>query len=95
MLGFKYDIIKARTKEVAHLMILHQCTIRKCASMLGVSKSTVYNDIHIILKKDDLPLYCEVRKVIEINLRERAYRGGESIRLKKKGGISNENNVCH
>ena len=79
----KSEIIEARVKECAKIMISEQCTIRQAAKKLYVSKSTVENDIRRRMIKIDPVSYDKVVLILEKNKRERAYRGGEALRLKR------------
>lgn len=55
--------------------------MRATAEAFGVSKSTVHKDLTERLDKASF-LYIEVRKILNKNLMERAFRGGESTRRK-------------
>lgn len=57
-------------------------TVREAAKQFGISKSTIYKNITYDLKKIDLELYFEVKKVLEKNKAERHIRGGNSTREK-------------
>ena len=57
-------------------------TVRKTASLFGVSKSTVHKDVTERLKKINPPLYREVSLVLEQNKQERHLRGGEATKQK-------------
>ena len=60
-------------------------TVRAAARVFGVSKSTVHKDVTERLYYEDPMLYKEVKKVLEINKRERHIRGGLATRKKYKG----------
>lgn len=61
------------------------CTVRACAERFGVGKSTVHKDVTERLRAIDARLFCRVRRVLGINLRERHLRGGAATRRKYKG----------
>ena len=73
-----------RTIEEANYIVEHSTTIRITAKKFGVSKTTVHKDLTERLKKVDSKLYKKVRKVLDINIEQRAIRGGEAIRRKYK-----------
>jgi putative DeoR family transcriptional regulator (stage III sporulation protein D) len=61
-----------------------KATVRKAAKKFGVSKSTVHTDITVRLRRIDPDLFCEVRKVLDVNKQERHIRGGIATREKYK-----------
>ena len=67
---------------LAQYMLENDSTVRSCASIFGISKSTVHKDITERLKKTDYILYQEVKKLLEKNKAERHLRGGEATRKK-------------
>ncbi len=68
--------------RIAVFMLENNSTVRKAASVFGVSKSTVHKDITSRLKSLDKPLYRQIEKLMEINKKERHIRGGLATRLK-------------
>lgn len=72
--------IEKRAIEEAKYIIDTNSTIRAAAEVFGVSKSTVHTDIQKRLIEIDRKLYDEVSKVIDVNLQERAVRGGKAAR---------------
>lgn len=76
------DNIKTRVIKEANYIVDNKSTIRKCADIFKVSKSTVHNDLSKRLNKIDISLYKKVRDIIEINKEQRHIRGG--IATKKK-----------
>ena len=60
-------------------------TVRACAKIFKISKSTVHKDVTERLKKDNPQLYKEVKRVLEKNKQERHIRGGMATRRKYKG----------
>ena len=95
MTDLRYKAIIARMKEAAELIVLHKYTMRKCASVMGIPKSTIYKDVTERLRIEDFNLCEEVREVINYNISVRHIRGGESTRNKLIGGCNNENNICY
>ncbi len=59
-------------------------TVRKTASLFGVSKSTVHKDVTERLQKINPALCREVGYVLKQNKDERHLRGGEATRQKYK-----------
>lgn len=76
--------IDARVLKSAEYIVEKKCTIRKAASVFGVSKSTVFTDMSSRLPLLNYKLYEEVKKILEFNLEVRHLRGGESTRRKFK-----------
>lgn len=76
------DYILERTIKEAEYILDNLATLRVCAKMLGVSKSTVHSDINERLPLIDKELYKAVKKVLENNYSERHIRGGMSTRQK-------------
>lgn len=74
--------IEERAIELAHYIIDSKDTVRGAAKKFGVSKSTVHKDITERLKKINLSLANEAKKVLDENKAERHIRGGEATRLK-------------
>ena len=59
-------------------------TVRKTASVLGVSKSTVHKDVSTRLRAVDAALFARVQAVLARNKAERHLRGGAATRRKYK-----------
>lgn len=72
--------------ELAHYIIDTKDTVRGAAKRFGISKSTVHKDITERLKKINLSLAIEAKKVLDENKAERHIRGGEATRKKYKNG---------
>ena len=70
--------------EMAFYMIMEKATIRKTAKEFKVAKSTVYKYLTKQLKKIDVCLAIEVRRVLNYNKAERARRGGLATRKKRR-----------
>ena len=60
-------------------------TVRACAKIFKISKSTVHKDVTERLRRDNPQLYKEVKAVLEKNKQERHIRGGMATRRKYKG----------
>ena len=76
------ETIKTRVIREANYIVKEKSTIRKCADVFKVSKSTVHNDLSKRLNKIDTSLYKKVRSIIEINKEQRHIRGGLATREK-------------
>lgn len=76
------DDIEKRVITAAELLIKYNTTIRKVAKILGVSKSTIHNDLTYRLYKINKRLYSQVRLILDKNKAERHLRGGEATRRK-------------
>ena len=85
--------MKSREEEFAIYIIENNSTIRGCARVFGISKSTVFNDVSKKLKRTNKFLYFQVCKVLDKNLKERHIRGGNATRLKylNKKAINSQN----
>ena len=77
----KSEIVE-RVRACAEYIVKNEATVRDAAKAYGVGKSTVHSDIRKKLPLLDPALYRVTIKVLEINLRERHVRGGESTRRK-------------
>lgn len=73
---------KDRCMILATYLVEHRTTVRAVAARFGISKSTVHKDITQHLKRLNLPLYLQVKEVLEINKQERHLRGGEATKQK-------------
>ena len=71
-----------RCEELARYLVENRATVRAVAKRFGISKSTVHKDITQTLEKINLPLYCEVKAVLDVNKSERHLRGGEATKQK-------------
>ena len=65
-------------------------TVRQCAAVYNVSKSTVHTDVTRRLGGIDRDLCEKVRRVLEKNKSERHIRGGEATKEKYKQVRSGE-----
>lgn len=76
-----YDLTR-RSEILGEYMVKNNATVRSCASIFGISKSTVHKDITERLKHSNRSLYLNVKKVLEKNKAERHIRGGEATKNK-------------
>ena len=76
------DTIGKRACELAVYIIDTGATVRAAAAHFGISKSTVHKDLTQRLKQYNLVLYDQVRKVLELNKKERHIRGGMATKEK-------------
>lgn len=83
----KDDKIERRVISIAEYIIETKDTVRGAAKKFGVSKSTVHKDVVDRLEKIDPILSKEVRKVLDINKKERHIRGGMATKMKYKKKI--------
>ncbi len=74
--------VEQRAVELAEYIIENKSTVRAAAKKFGVSKSTVFVDVSERLKKFNPELYCDVRKILDINKAERHIRGGMATKQK-------------
>lgn len=80
-----------RTQTMDRAVILGEyiietgATVRACAKVFKISKSTVHKDVTERLRRDNPQLYKEVKMVLEKNKQERHIRGGLATRRKYKG----------
>ncbi|MBQ4098830.1 MAG: sporulation transcriptional regulator SpoIIID [Clostridia bacterium] len=75
-----------RIIKEAEYIVEKGATVRECAKVFGVSKSTVHSDMVKKLSDIDCDLFVRVKRVLFINLSERHIRGGMATRRKFKGG---------
>ena len=83
--------MERRVLREAEYIAATGATVRKTASVLGVSKSTVHKDMESRLAALSAPLHKEVAAVMAKNKAERHLRGGEATRrryAKGKDGAS-------
>lgn len=76
------DYIVTRAKELAKYIISTGGTVRTAAHAFGISKSTVHKDVTERLSIIDPALSEEVRVILDLNLSERHFRGGEATKQK-------------
>lgn len=83
----KDDKIERRVISIAEYIIETKDTVRGAAKKFGVSKSTVHKDMTSRLEKIDPILSKDVRKILDINKKERHIRGGMATKMKYKKKI--------
>ena len=74
--------VEDRSILLARHIIDTRDTVRKTATLFGVSKSTVHKDVTDRLARINHALFLEVKKVLEQNKSERHIRGGIATREK-------------
>lgn len=79
------DTIEKRACELAVYIIETGATVRSAARHFGISKSTVHKDLTHRLAQCNGLLYEQVRKVLDLNKKERHIRGGMATRRKYRG----------
>ena len=79
---FLRDSVHTRAVTLANYIIDTGATVRQCAVVFGISKSTVHKDVTDRLKYSDLTLYERVQKVLAKNKAERHIRGGIATKNK-------------
>ena len=78
------EYIEERVIKTANYILKTGATVRDCAKVFMVSKSTVHKDMSERLRLIDKKLYRKVKKVLEKNKAERHIRGGLATYLKYK-----------
>lgn len=76
------DEVRLRALRAAEHILETGATVRACAVLFGVSKTTIHKDVTERLKQIDAGLAAETRAVLETNKRERHIRGGMATREK-------------
>ena len=76
------SLIKKRVIKESNYIIKTNKTIRETAKKFNVSKSTVHNDIHKILKKIDYEKFIVVNNIMKNHIETRHIKGGEATKLK-------------
>lgn len=71
-----------RVRDLAVYVIENKATVRKTASVFGISKSTVHKDLSKRLKKISPILFSQVNRILQINKQQRHIRGGNATKLK-------------
>ncbi len=74
--------VERRCIELGHYIVETKATVRQTASVFGISKSTVHNDVTKRLSTIN-PLLCsEVKAVLNENKAQRHIRGGLATKEK-------------
>ena len=76
------DTIDERACKLAMYIIETGATIRTAAHHFGISKSTVHKDLAHRLPHSSIPLYQQVRKILDNNKAQRHIRGGMATKKK-------------
>lgn len=76
------DYIEERVLEVASYIIDSKSTIRKTATVFGVSKSTIHKDMTERLPKINQDVAREAKEILDNNKAERHIRGGRATKMK-------------
>ena len=76
--------VEERAIELGEYIAKTNATVRLAAKKYNVSKSTVHKDVSERLKRINMSLYKEVRKVLDQNKEERHIRGGIATKEKYK-----------
>ncbi|MBE6824282.1 MAG: sporulation transcriptional regulator SpoIIID [Ruminococcaceae bacterium] len=74
--------VEERALQLGEYIAKTNATVRLAAKKYNVSKSTVHKDVSERLKTINMPLYKEVRKVLDQNKEERHIRGGIATKQK-------------
>ena len=77
--------IDDRCVALGNYIVENKATVRAAATAFGISKSTVHKDVSVRLERVNPALYEQVKKVLEINKKERHIRGGIATRKKYLG----------
>lgn len=73
---------KERCIVLGTYLVENESTVRAVAKKFGISKSTVHKDVTQTLKKVNVALYKDVKRILDKNKKERHLRGGEATRLR-------------
>ncbi len=73
-----------RARELGKFVSDTHATVRFCAKVFGISKSTVHKDLTYKLPLIDPVLYNAVKLILDDNLANRHIRGGEATKRKYK-----------
>lgn len=77
-------LVEERAIDLGKYIIENKATVRKAAKKFGISKSTVHKDVSERLKYINMPLYIQVKGILEINKAQRHIRGGLATKQKYK-----------
>ncbi|MBQ8057974.1 MAG: sporulation transcriptional regulator SpoIIID [Ruminococcus sp.] len=84
------DNVEERAVQLGEYIAKNNATVRLTAKKYNVSKSTVHKDVSERLKTINMPLYKQVRQVLEKNKQERHIRGGKATKEKYRKIAQNE-----
>lgn len=77
--------VEERAVELGEYIAENKTTVRKAASVFGISKSTVHKDVSERLERIDHVLFAQVKEILEENKAQRHIRGGLATREKYLG----------
>ena len=77
-----WEYIEERAIKCAEYIVRTGATVRACSAHFSISKSTVHKDVTERLRFINADLFETVRKILEVNLKERHIRGGNATREK-------------
>lgn len=78
------DYIVQRVIMAGKFTIENNATVRETANYIGVSRTTIHNDLKKRLPRINYSLYKEVNNILQKNKKERHIRGGNATREKYK-----------
>ena len=87
------DLGGERAVAIGRYVAQTGATVRRAATVFGISKSTAHKDLAVRLKNENYTLYCQVARVLAKNKQERHIRGGLATR-EKYLCIARKNDVC-
>ncbi len=76
------DYLREQVIREAQYFVEKRSTVRETAKKFGSAKSTIYHHLTFFLPSYNPILAEEVRKVLNVNRDERAFRGGASTKRK-------------
>ncbi len=76
------SLIDDRCVVLGRYILENRSTVRACAKVFGISKSTVHKDVSQRLKSENPQLYKQVKEILQINKQERHIRGGKATKEK-------------
>lgn len=74
--------IEERAVALGTYIVKEKATVRDCAHIFGISKSSVHKDVAERLWEIDRSLAKKVSKILSENKAERHIRGGKATKLK-------------
>lgn len=74
--------VQLRVTQAARHILKTGATVRACADVFGVSKTTIHKDVTDRLQRLDPHLAEQVRDVLDLNKAERHIRGGLATKEK-------------
>lgn len=77
--------IEERIMDETDYVLATGCTVRQCADVFKISKSTVHKDLSERLPELNWTAYRKVRDILNTNWDEKHIRGGLSTKRKYEG----------